>query len=406
MTTDKESIEILKRGVEEIIPEKDFLSLLKTKKKLTIKAGFDPTSADLHLGHTVLINKLKQFQDLGHKIVFLIGDFTGMIGDPSGVNETRPSVSQSQLKKNAKTYAEQAFKILDPKKTKIEYNSAWFNKMKPADFISLASSMTVARMLERDDFSKRFKSNKPISIHEFLYPLVQGFDSYALSADIELGGTDQKFNLLVGRDIQRLKGMKEQIVMTVPILEGLDGVKKMSKSLDNYIGLKDDADSMFGKLMSISDELMWKYFELLSFKTNKELRVLKNSQKNGENPMNIKYLLSLEIVERFHGNDKAQKALKEFKNRFSKKNAPSKIEEVILKIAESEISLINLLAHEGLGKDILCNSKSEARRMIKQSAVKVDSKRVIDENYIVRSGSKNTYQVGKHKYLKIVLVKA
>lgn len=406
MTTDKESIEILKRGVEEIIPEKDFLSLLKTKKKLTIKAGFDPTSADLHLGHTVLINKLKQFQDLGHKIVFLIGDFTGMIGDPSGVNETRPSVSQSQLKKNAKTYAEQAFKILDPKKTKIEYNSAWFNKMKPADFISLASSMTVARMLERDDFSKRFKSNKPISIHEFLYPLVQGFDSYALSADIELGGTDQKFNLLVGRDIQRLKGMKEQIVMTVPILEGLDGVKKMSKSLDNYIGLKDDADSMFGKLMSISDELMWKYFELLSFKTNKELRVLKNSQKNGENPMNIKYLLSLEIVERFHGNDKAQKALKEFKNRFSKKNAPSKIEEVILKIAESEISLINLLAHEGLGKDILCNSKSEARRMIKQSAVKVDSKRVIDENYTVRSGSKNTYQVGKHKYLKIVLVKA
>ena len=406
MTTDKESIEILKRGIEEIIPEKDFLSLLKTKKKLTIKAGFDPTSADLHLGHTVLINKLKQFQDLGHKIVFLIGDFTGMIGDPSGVNETRPSVSQSQLKKNAKTYAEQAFKILDPKKTKIEYNSAWFNKMKPADFISLASSMTVARMLERDDFSKRFKSNKPISIHEFLYPLVQGFDSYALSADIELGGTDQKFNLLVGRDIQRLKGMKEQIVMTVPILEGLDGVKKMSKSLDNYIGLKDDADSMFGKLMSISDELMWKYFELLSFKTNKELRVLKNSQKNGENPMNIKYLLSLEIVERFHGNDKAQKALKEFKNRFSKKNAPSKIEEVILKIAESEISLINLLAHEGLGKDILCNSKSEARRMIKQSAVKVDSKRVIDENYTVRSGSKNTYQVGKHKYLKIVLVKA
>ncbi|MDA9636653.1 tyrosine--tRNA ligase, partial [SAR86 cluster bacterium] len=376
------------------------------KKKLTIKAGFDPTSADLHLGHTVLINKLKQFQDLGHKIVFLIGDFTGMIGDPSGVNETRPSVSQSQLKKNAKTYAEQAFKILDPKKTKIEYNSAWFNKMKPADFISLASSMTVARMLERDDFSKRFKSNKPISIHEFLYPLVQGYDSYALSADIELGGTDQKFNLLVGRDIQRLKGMKEQIVMTVPILEGLDGIKKMSKSLDNYIGLKEDANSMFGKLMSISDELMWKYFELLSFKTNKELRVLKNSQKIGENPMNIKYLLSLEIVERFHGNDKAQKALKEFKNRFSKKNAPSKIEEVILKIAESEISLINLLAHEGLGKDILCNSKSEARRMIKQSAVKVDSRKVIDEDHTVRSGSKNTYQVGKHRYLKIVLVKA
>ena len=406
MTTDKESIEILKRGVEEIIPEKDFLSLLKTKKKLTIKAGFDPTSADLHLGHTVLLNKLKQFQDLGHKIVFLIGDFTGMIGDPSGVNETRPSVSKAQLKKNAKTYADQAFKILDPKKTKIEYNSSWFDKMKPSDLISLASSMTVARMLEREDFSKRFKSNKPISIHEFLYPLVQGYDSYALSADIELGGTDQKFNLLVGRDIQRLKGMKEQIVMTVPILEGLDGVKKMSKSLDNYIGLKEDANSMFGKLMSISDDLMWKYFELLSFKSNNELKDLKDSQKNGENPMNIKYLLSLEIVERFHGKDRAQQAFAEFKSRFSKKNAPSKINEIILKISESEISLINLLAHEGLNKNILCNSKSEARRMIKQAAVKVDNKRVVDESFILKVGSKSTYQVGKHKYLKIVLLKA
>lgn len=406
MTTDKESIEILKRGVEEIIPEKDFLALLKSKKKLTIKAGFDPTSADLHLGHTVLINKLKQFQDLGHKIVFLIGDFTGMIGDPSGVNETRPSVSEAQLKENAKTYSDQVFKILDSQKTKIEYNSSWFNKMKPGDLISLASSMTVARMLERDDFSKRFKANKPISIHEFLYPLVQGYDSFALSADIELGGTDQKFNLLVGRDIQRLKGMKEQIVMTVPILEGLDGVKKMSKSLNNYIGLKEDSNSMFGKLMSISDDLMWKYFDLLSFKTNKEIKSLKKTLDKGENPMNIKYLLSLEIVERFHGAKKSQEAMNEFKSRFSKKNIPSEIKEVELKISQTNLLLIDLLAQSNLGEDKLCNSKSEARRMIKQLAVKVDGERILDENHSVKTGSKSTYQVGKHKYLKIVLVKA
>lgn len=319
MKSKKEILEILQRGVEEIIPEREFKTLIESRKKLIIKAGFDPTSSDLHLGHTVLINKLKQFQDLGHKIIFLIGDFTGQIGDPSGVNETRPLVSKSDLKKNAKTYSEQVFKILDPKKTKIEYNSSWFDKMKPSEIIKLAASMTVARMLERDDFSKRFKSNRPISIHEFLYPLVQGFDSYALKADIELGGTDQKFNLLVGRDIQRLNKMKEQVVMTMPILEGLDGVKKMSKSLNNYIGLKEKPEMMFGKIMSISDELMWKYFDLLSFKSNKDINSYKDEVKKGANPMKFKIILGEEIVERFHNKKAAQITREEFKNRFSKK---------------------------------------------------------------------------------------
>ena len=404
MKSNKEILEILERGVEEIIPEKDFRSLVGSKKKLIIKAGFDPTSSDLHLGHTVLLNKLKQFQDLGHKIIFLIGDFTGLIGDPSGVNETRPSVSKSDLKKNAKTYSEQVFKILDPKKTKIEYNSSWFDKMKPSEIIKLASSMTVARMLERDDFSKRFKGNRPISIHEFLYPLVQGYDSYALKADIELGGTDQKFNLLVGRDIQRLNKMKEQIVMTMPILEGLDGVKKMSKSLNNYIGLKEKPEMMFGKIMSISDELMWKYFDLLSFKSNKDINSYKAAVKKGSNPMEFKILLGEEIVERFHSKEAAKITKDEFKNRFSKKKAPSKIKKAIIKINAKEISLIDLLAEPKLKKNILCSSKSEARRMIKQSAVKIDNNRINDEKFFIKKGSKHTFQVGKHKHLIIDLI--
>ena len=281
MRTVQEKIEILLRGIEEVIPKKDFISLIEKKQKLTVKAGFDPTSPDLHLGHTVLINKLKQFQDLGHKVIFLIGDFTGSIGDPSGVSETRPVLSKKELKKNSATYKNQIFKILDPKKTEIQFNSSWFDKMKPQDFIKLASSMTVARMLEREDFSKRYKSNQPISIHEFLYPLVQGYDSFFLKADVELGGTDQKFNLLVGRDIQKINGMKEQIIITLPILEGLDGVKKMSKSLNNYVGLADNHDEMFGKLMSISDEMMWRYYDLLSFKTNKEIEKLKKMSSSG-----------------------------------------------------------------------------------------------------------------------------
>lgn len=403
MKSKKEILEILQRGVEEIIPEREFKTLIESRKKLIIKAGFDPTSSDLHLGHTVLINKLKQFQDLGHKIIFLIGDFTGQIGDPSGVNETRPLVSKSDLKKNAKTYSEQVFKILDPKKTKIEYNSSWFDKMKPSEIIKLAASMTVARMLERDDFSKRFKSNRPISIHEFLYPLVQGFDSYALKADIELGGTDQKFNLLVGRDIQRLNKMKEQVVMTMPILEGLDGVKKMSKSLNNYIGLKEKPEMMFGKIMSISDELMWKYFDLLSFKSNKDINSYKDEVKKGANPMKFKIILGEEIVERFHNKKAAQITREEFKNRFSKKKGPSKIKKVTIKVNSKEILLIDLLADPRLKKNVLCSSKSEAKRMIKQSAVKIDNKRINDEHFSIKNGSKHTYQVGKHKHLIIDL---
>ena len=403
MKSKKEILEILQRGVEEIIPEREFKTLIESRKKLIIKAGFDPTSSDLHLGHTVLINKLKQFQDLGNKIIFLIGDFTGQIGDPSGVNETRPLVSKSDLKKNAKTYSEQVFKILDPKKTKIEYNSSWFDKMKPSEIIKLAASMTVARMLERDDFSKRFKSNRPISIHEFLYPLVQGFDSYALKADIELGGTEQKFNLLVGRDIQRLNKMKEQVVMTMPILEGLDGVKKMSKSLNNYIGLKEKPEMMFGKIMSISDELMWKYFDLLSFKSNKDINSYKDEVKKGANPMKFKIILGEEIVERFHNKKAAQITREEFKNRFSKKKAPSKIKKVTIKVNSKEILLIDLLADPRLKKNVLCSSKSEAKRMIKQSAVKIDNKRINDEHFSIKNGSKHTYQVGKHKHLIIDL---
>ena len=403
MNSNKEILETLKRGVEEIIPEKEFKTILESKKKLIIKAGFDPTSSDLHLGHTVLINKLKQFQDLGHKIIFLIGDFTGLIGDPSGVNETRPTVSKSELKKNAKSYSEQVFKILDPKKTKIEYNSSWFDKMKPSEIIELASAMTVARMLERDDFSKRFKGNRPISIHEFLYPLVQGYDSFALKADIELGGTDQKFNLLVGRDIQKLNNMKEQIVITMPILEGLDGIKKMSKSLNNYIGLKEKPETMFGKIMSISDELMWKYFDLLSFKSNKEINSYKASVKKGANPMEFKIILGEEIVERFHTKKAAEDAREEFKNRFRKKKAPSKIKKVKIKIPKKEILLIDLLAEPKLKKDILCSSKSEARRMIKQSAVKVDNNKINNEQFLIKNGSKHTFQVGKHRHLIIDL---
>ena len=399
----QEKIEILLRGVEEVIPKKDFISLIEKKQKLTIKAGFDPTSPDLHLGHTVLINKLKQFQDLGHKIVFLIGDFTGSIGDPSGVSETRPVLSGKDLKKNAKTYEKQIFKILDPKKTEVKFNSTWFKKMSPEDFIKLASSMTVARMLERDDFSKRYKNNQPISVHEFLYPLVQGYDSFQLKADVELGGTDQKFNLLVGRDIQRINGMKEQIIMTLPILEGLDGVKKMSKSLNNYVGLTDNRDEMFGKLMSISDEMMWRYYDLLSFKTNKEINKLKKLSKTGSSLMEAKLLLSSEIVERFHGKNNAIKALNEFKNRFRQKNNPTEIPAVDLKVKGNSLDLIEVLSHPDLKERRLCKSKSEAKRLINQSAVRVDGKKTTDENFRIKINSKTLFQVGKKRFLKITL---
>ena len=400
-----EKLEILKRGVEEIIPEKGLEKKLSKNKPLIVKAGFDPTAPDLHLGHTVLINKLKQFQDLGHKVIFLIGDFTGMIGDPSGVSETRPILTLEQLKKNSKTYQEQIFKILDKKQTKIEFNSSWFKKMTSADIINLSSKMTVARMLERDDFNNRYKGNKPISIHEFIYPLVQGYDSYELKSDIELGGTDQKFNLLVGRDIQKSFGMEEQIIMTLPILEGMDGVKKMSKSLNNYIGLREDPNDMFGKIMSISDELMWRYFDLLSFKTSEEIREIKKKTKKGLNPMEAKKMLSTEIVARFHGEEEAVSADKEFTNRFSKGNNPKEIKVVTLKTKSSEISLVDLLSREDFGKNKLCKSKSEARRMISQGAVKIDGNKILNDAILVPNPSENVYQVGKLKHLKIKLKK-
>ncbi len=400
-----EKLEILKRGVEEIIPEKGLEKKLNKDKPLIIKAGFDPTAPDLHLGHTVLINKLKQFQDLGHKVVFLIGDFTGMIGDPSGVSETRPILTLEQLKKNSETYQEQIFKILDKKKTKIEFNSSWFKKMTSAELINLSSKMTVARMLERDDFSKRYKGNKPISIHEFIYPLVQGYDSFELKSDVELGGTDQKFNLLVGRDIQKSFGMEEQIIMTLPILEGTDGVKKMSKSLNNYIGLQENPNDMFGKIMSISDDLMWRYFDLLSFKTSAEIKDIKNKTKKGLNPMEAKKMLSAEIVARFHGEEKALLAQKEFTNRFSKGNDPTEIKLITLSIQASSISIVDLLSSEKLGNDRLCKSKSEARRMISQGAVKIDGNKISDDAILVQNPSENTYQVGKLKHLKIKLKK-
>tara|TARA_Y100000996_G_scaffold222731_1_gene175297 strand:- start:42 stop:1265 length:1224 start_codon:yes stop_codon:yes gene_type:complete len=400
-----EKLEILKRGIEEIIPEKGLEKKINKNKPLIIKAGFDPTAPDLHLGHTVLINKLKQFQDLGHKVVFLIGDFTGMIGDPSGVSETRPILTEDQLKKNSETYQDQIFKILDKNKTKIEFNSSWFKKMTSAELINLSSKMTVARMLERDDFSKRYKGNKPISIHEFIYPLVQGYDSFELKADVELGGTDQKFNLLVGRDIQKSFGMEEQIIMTLPILEGTDGVKKMSKSLNNYIGLQESPNDMFGKIMSISDDLMWRYFDLLSFKTSTEIKEIKKKTKQGLNPMEAKKMLSAEIVTRFHGEEKAILAEKEFINRFSKGNSPSEIKIIKLSMKASSISIVDLLSSEELGSDKLCRSKSEARRMITQGAVKIDGNKISDDTIFVQNPSENTYQVGKLKHLKIKLKK-
>ena len=398
----KQALEIIKRGSDEIIPEDAFKKLLTSKKKLTVKAGFDPTSADLHLGHTVLINKLKAFQDLGHTVIFLIGDFTGLIGDPSGVNETRPNIDEKKLAENSKTYADQVFKILDKKKTKIKFNSSWFKKMKPDEFIRLSSIMTVARMLERDDFKKRYENNKPISLHEFLYPLVQGFDSYALKADIELGGTDQKFNLLVGREVQKHYGQNEQVIITVPLLEGLDGVKKMSKSLNNYIALNDEPNEMFGKIMSISDDLMWRYFDLLSFRSNDEIASFRDKVKNGENPMTFKKKLATEIVERFYDKKSSENAEIAFTNVFSNKLEPNEVP--IFEINETNgISIVELLTHEDLGNEFI-QSKSECRRLIKQSGIKMNNKKVENPDLLINLGEENHFQIGKRKHLRIKLV--
>ena len=393
----KDNLDLLTRGTEEIIPEESFLEQIKSKKSLRIKAGFDPTSPDLHLGHTVLLNKMKIFQDLGHEVIFLIGDFTGQVGDPSGVNETRPVLTEDQLNKNAETYQQQVFKILDPDKTEIRFNSEWMKSVDPSEFIKMLSSYTVARMLERDDFSKRYKSQQPISIHEFLYPILQGYDSVKLDADVELGGTDQKFNLLLGREVQKHYGQKQQSIMTVPLLEGLDGVKKMSKSLGNYIALEDKPDDMFGKIMSISDDLMWRYFSLLSFKSSKKISEYKKEIEEGTNPRDIKFLLAEEIVERFNpGLGEVSK--ENFINRFQKGNISQEIEEINL-IIDSESELLTRIIKESA----LLSSTSEALRMIKQGAVKLNDEKVLDAKLTLQKGSSNIIQVGKKKVAKIFL---
>ena len=393
----KENLEILTRGAEEIIPEESFLKQIKSKKKLRVKAGFDPTSPDLHLGHTVLLNKMKIFQDLGHEVIFLIGDFTGLVGDPSGVNETRPVLTKEQLDKNAETYKEQVFKILDPKKTEVRFNSEWMQSVDPSEFIKMLSSYTVARMLERDDFSKRYKSQQPISIHEFLYPILQGFDSVKLEADIELGGTDQKFNLLLGREVQKHYGQEQQSILTVPLLEGLDGVKKMSKSLGNYIALEDSPDDMFGKVMSISDDLMWRYFSLLSFKSSEQISDYKRDIEEGSNPRDTKFLLAEEIVDRFH-EGLGKKSKENFINRFQKGNISQDLEEVVVTI-ESESELLTRILKESN----LLTSTSEAIRLMKQSAIKVNDEKISDTKFMLKKGTSNLVLVGKKKAAKIIV---
>ncbi len=389
-------LEHLLRGTDEVLVKQELIKKLEEGRPLRIKAGFDPTAPDLHLGHTVLINKLKQFQDLGHEVLFLIGDFTGMIGDPTGKNVTRKPLTRDEVIDNARTYEEQIFKILDPTKTLVMFNSSWMNAMSPADLIQLAAKHTVARMLERDDFSKRFKGGQPIAIHEFLYPLIQGYDSVAMRADVELGGTDQKFNLLVGRQLQEAFGQKPQVVMTMPILEGLDGVQKMSKSLNNYVGIADSADDMFGKLMSISDELMWRYFELLSFRPMAEIKLWAEECKQGANPRNYKVKLAQEIIERFHDVSAAVKALENFEARFQRGAMPDEMDELELKIDGASYGIANLLKDAGLTE-----STSEANRMIKQGAVKIDGEKVSDSKLEILAGAQHVYQVGKRKFARV-----
>lgn len=388
----------LVRGAEEVLVEAELVEKLKKGKPLRVKAGFDPTAPDLHLGHTVLINKMRQFQEAGHHILFLIGDFTGMIGDPTGKSATRPPLTVEQVRQNALTYQEQIFKILDPDRTEIVFNSTWMNELGSAGLIQLSARYTVARMLERDDFSKRYKSGQSIAIHEFLYPLVQGYDSVALQADVELGGTDQKFNLLVGRELQRQYGQEQQIVMTMPLLEGLDGVNKMSKSLGNYIGITDKPGDMFGKIMSISDDLMWRYFELLSFRPLTEIERFKHDVGQGANPRDLKFLLAEEIIERFHDRDAAIGARDEFIARFQKGVMPDDIPEVALVTGDEGMPIANLLKQAGL-----VGSTSDAMRMIKQGAVKIDGNKVEDRSLLIEKGISAVFQVGKRKFAKVSL---
>ena len=398
MASIKDQLHELARGIDEILPEDGLAEKLKKKRPLIIKAGFDPTAPDLHLGHTVLINKMRQFQEFGHEVVFLIGDFTGMIGDPSGKNTTRPPLSRDEIEANAATYEAQIYKILDPEKTRIDFNSRWMSPMSAADLVKLASHHTVARMLERDDFNKRYKSGQSISIHEFLYPIVQGYDSVALEADVELGGTDQKFNLLVGRQLQQDYGQEPQVVMTTPLLEGLDGVNKMSKSLDNYIGITDKPDEMFGKVMSVSDDLMWRYYEVLSFRKLGDIDSLKSRVAAGGNPRDAKFELAMELVERFYDNNAAKAAKDEFVSRFQKGAMPDTIDDVSVSSQGGSLGIAHLLKEAGL-----VSSTSEAFRMIKQGAVKIDGERIEDKSLQISAGSTSVYQVGKRRFSRVSL---
>ena len=395
MTDVKQALELISRGTEEIIKVEDLQKKLESGKTLRIKVGFDPTAPDLHIGHTVIINKMRQFQDLGHEVTFLIGDFTGMIGDPTGKNVTRKPLTKEEVIENAETYATQVFKVLDREKTKIRFNSEWMNKLGSEGMIRLAAKYTVARMLERDDFENRYRSGQPIGMHELLYPLAQGYDSVMLETDVEMGGTDQKFNLLVGRHLQQHYGQEPQVIITLPLLEGLDGVQKMSKSLDNYVGITEAPDDMFGKLMSISDEMMWRYFDLLSFKGNEELAALKQRVADGANPRDIKFLLCEEIIERFHDREAAVKARETFIARFRGGAMPDDIPEKTLQAGEQGIGIATALTQCGL-----TSSNSEAFRMIKQGGVRIDGDKVSDRSLHLQSGFNGILQVGKLKFCK------
>jgi tyrosyl-tRNA synthetase len=398
MSTKVDSLQEIKRGAEEILLEDQLIELLKTGKPLRVKAGFDPSAPDIHLGHTVLINKLRTFQELGHTVLFLIGDFTGMIGDPTGKNVTRKPLTRDEILENAKTYQNQVFKILDPDKTQVLFNSTWMEKLGAAGMIELASKYTVARMLERDDFHKRFHGNQPIAIHEFLYPLMQGYDSVVMEADIELGGTDQKFNLLMGRELQKHYGKKPQVVMTFPLLDGLDGVNKMSKSLNNYIGINESPKDMFGKIMSISDDLMWRYFDLLSFRSSAELIQFKKSVEEGTNPRDIKFRLAEEIVERFHSKQSAKEAHEGFVAQFQRGATPEDIQEVALSSPKEGLPIANVLKAAGL-----TSSTSEALRLIGEGAVKIEGEKVSDKGLSLVPGSTYLLQAGKRRFAKVNL---
>jgi len=395
----EQQLSVIKRGAEELLLEQELVDRLKLGRPLRVKAGFDPTAPDLHLGHTVLITKLRQFQQLGHHVIFLIGDFTGMIGDPTGKNATRPPLTREQILTNAKTYREQVFKILDPEKTEVAFNSTWMEELGAAGMIRLASNHTVARMLERDDFGKRYRNGQPIAIHEFLYPLVQGYDSVALKADIELGGTDQKFNLLVGRELQKSYSQPAQCILTMPLLEGLDGVNKMSKSLGNYVGINEAPSEIFGKLMSISDELMWRYMTLLSAQSSEEITGLQQAVASGKNPRDIKVGFAREIVARFHGQTSAERAMEEFEARFRHKQIPEDINETAVDVGRDGIGIMQLLKSTGLTP-----STTEAGRMIEQGAVRINGERVGDRALVLNAHADVLIQVGKRRFLKVRLL--